>query len=52
MVLNQRCIIGAFPWKIEGGEACPCRIMAFFDIGEQEVTERIVEGTLECPSRL
>jgi kynurenine formamidase len=38
-VLNQRAIIGAFPWKIEGGEACPCRIMAFFDCGEDEVIE-------------
>lgn len=38
-VLNKRCVIGAFPWKIEGGEACPCRIMAFFDIGTNEVVE-------------
>lgn len=38
-VLNRRAIIGAFPWKIEGGEACPCRIMAFFDCGEEEVIE-------------
>lgn len=38
-VLNQRAIIGAFPWKIQGGEACPCRIMAFFDCGADEVIE-------------
>ena len=40
-VLNQRCIIGAFPWKFEGGEACPCRIMAFFDVGDMDVRERV-----------
>ena len=38
-VLNQRCIIGAFPWKFEGGESCPCRIMAFFDVGDLNVEE-------------
>lgn len=38
-VLNQRCIIGAFPWKFEGGESCPCRIMAFFDVGDLTVEE-------------
>ncbi len=38
-VLNQRCIIGAFPWKFEGGEACPCRIIAFFDVGDLSVEE-------------
>ncbi|MDE0138594.1 MAG: cyclase family protein [bacterium] len=38
-VLNQRCIIGAFPWKFEGGESCPCRIMAFFDVGSLTVEE-------------
>src|SRR5918996_1352742 len=37
--LNQRCIIGAFPWKFEGGEACPCRIIAFFDVGPLTVEE-------------
>lgn len=39
-VLNQRCIIGAFPWKFEGGEACPCRILAMFDTGGLDVVER------------
>lgn len=38
-VLNRRCIIGAFPWKFEGGEACPCRIIAFFDVGKLSVEE-------------
>jgi kynurenine formamidase len=40
-VLNQRCVIGAFPWKFEGGEACPCRIIAFFDVGSADVIERV-----------
>ena len=26
---NERCLIGAFPMPIEGGEASPCRIIAF-----------------------
>lgn len=30
-VLNQRCTIGAFPWKFVGGEASICRIVAFLD---------------------
>jgi kynurenine formamidase len=29
--LNQRCLIGAFPLPIEGGEASPCRVVAFLD---------------------
>jgi kynurenine formamidase len=30
-VLNRRCMIGAFPMPIEGGEASPCRLVAFVD---------------------
>jgi kynurenine formamidase len=30
-VLNRRCLIGAFPIPIEGGEASPCRVVAFLD---------------------
>ncbi len=33
-VLNQRFIIGAFPWRYEGLEACPCRIVCFSDCGD------------------
>lgn len=33
-VLNQRCVIGAFPWRYDGLEACPCRIICFFDVDE------------------
>lgn len=29
--LNRRCMIGAFPLPIEGGEASPCRLVAFLD---------------------
>jgi arylformamidase len=28
---NERCMIGAFPWKFVGGEASICRIVAFID---------------------
>lgn len=28
---TQRCTIGAFPIPIEGGEASPCRVVAFLD---------------------
>lgn len=30
-VLNQRCEIGAFPWRFAGGEAAMCRVVAFLD---------------------
>ena len=29
LMLNQRAVIGAFPWRYEGLEACPCRIVCF-----------------------
>jgi kynurenine formamidase len=29
--LNRRCLIGAFPIPIVGGEASPCRVVAFLD---------------------
>jgi kynurenine formamidase len=38
-VLIARGSIGAFPWKYEGLEACPCRIIAFYDAGELRVDE-------------
>jgi kynurenine formamidase len=37
LVLGQRCLIGAFPWRYEGLEACPCRIVAFPDAGDATV---------------
>jgi kynurenine formamidase len=30
-VLNRRCLIGAFPIPIVGGEASPCRVVALID---------------------
>jgi kynurenine formamidase len=34
LVLGKRCLIGAFPWRYEGLEACPCRVLAFLDTGD------------------
>ncbi|MDA8309559.1 MAG: cyclase family protein [Actinomycetota bacterium] len=48
-VLNTRCVIGAFPWKFEGGEACPCRIIAFLDVPENEVRELAGQSGM-CPA--
>jgi kynurenine formamidase len=31
LMLGQRCVIGAFPWRYEGLEGCPCRIVCFLD---------------------
>jgi kynurenine formamidase len=33
-MLNKRAIIGAFPWRYEGLEACPCRIVCFEGMDE------------------
>lgn len=30
-LLNQRCLVGAFPWRFVGGEASICRIVAFLN---------------------
>ncbi len=30
-LLNQRCVIGCFPWKFVGGESCISRIVAFVE---------------------
>jgi kynurenine formamidase len=34
LMLNKRALIGAFPWRYEGLEGCPCRIVAFLDAGD------------------
>src|SRR5262249_28861593 len=34
LMLNKRALIGAFPWRYEGLESCPCRIVAFLDAGD------------------
>ena len=31
LMLNKRCLIGAFPWRYDGLESCPCRILCFTD---------------------
>jgi kynurenine formamidase len=36
LVLGQRALIGAFPWRYEGLESCPCRILAF--VGPTDIT--------------
>ena len=38
LALNQRFIIGAFPWRFEGLEACPCRIICFSEVGDSVET--------------
>jgi len=30
-VLGKRCLIGAFPWRYERLEGCPCHIVCFLD---------------------
>src|SRR5215467_3466249 len=35
LMLNRRALIGAFPWRYQGLEGCPCRIVAFLDCGEE-----------------
>ncbi len=34
LMLNKRALIGAFPWRYQGLEGCPCRIVAFLDAGD------------------
>ena len=48
-VLNQRCVIGAFPWRYEGLEASPCRILCFLECDERveavgDVAKAILPG--------
>jgi kynurenine formamidase len=37
LMLNKRCIIGAFVWRYEGLESCPCRILAFTDADAADI---------------
>jgi kynurenine formamidase len=37
LMLNKRCIIGAYPWRYDGLEACPCRILCMEEAGEEKV---------------
>ncbi len=36
-MLDRRCIIGAFVWRYEGLESCPCRILAFTDTSDMPI---------------
>ena len=31
LMLGKRSLIGAFPWRYEGLEGCPCRVVCFLD---------------------
>ncbi len=42
--LNTRAIIGAFPWKFDGLESCPCRIIAFYDSGKTVELAKHLKG--------
>ncbi len=35
LALNQRFVIGAFPWRYDGLESCPCRIICFDGVGDE-----------------
>jgi kynurenine formamidase len=37
LVLGKRCLIGAFPWRYEGLESCPCRILACLDADDVSI---------------
>ncbi len=37
LMLNKRCVIGAFVWRYEGLESCPCRILAFTDAADHDI---------------
>src|SRR6266545_3888301 len=39
LMLNKRALIGAFPWRYEGLEGCPCRIVAFLDAAAAEIAK-------------
>lgn len=37
-VAGTRCVLGAFPWRWVGGEACICRVVAFLGVDDVEGT--------------
>jgi len=45
LLLNQRCTIGCFPWRLVDGESCISRIVAFVD---DERYERLMEVKSHC----
>jgi kynurenine formamidase len=54
LMLNQRAVIGAFPWRYEGLEACPCRIVCFQGVEEKVEAvgdvARAIFGPRQIPS--
>ncbi|MGI9450738.1 MAG: cyclase family protein [Geminicoccaceae bacterium] len=46
LMLNQRCVIGAFPWRYDGLESCPCRIVCFQGMDEPVEAIGAVAGAL------
>ncbi len=41
LLLNQRCTIGCFPWRLVDGESCISRIVAFVDDARYEELMRV-----------
>ena len=37
LVLGKSCLVGAFPWRYDGLESCPCRILAFPDAADTTI---------------
>jgi kynurenine formamidase len=51
-MLNQRAVIGAFPWRYEGLEACPCRIVCFQGMDENVEAVGDVAKAILGPRRI
>jgi kynurenine formamidase len=45
-VAGRRCILGAFPWRWEGGEGCVCRVAAFLDMDQPGIEGASPPGSL------
>lgn len=46
MALGRRGVVGAFPWRREGLEACPRRILFITDAGDGEIEAPGPDGRL------
>jgi arylformamidase len=44
LLLNQRCTIGCFPWRLVDGESCIARIVAFVDEKRHAELMKVKEG--------
>jgi kynurenine formamidase len=45
-VAGRRCVLGAFPWRWEGGEGCVCRVAAFLDLDQPGIEGASPPGSL------